>query len=104
NHAIDVYFSINYYTLSINIVGAGSVGKVPSAASYAYGTSVELTATPDGGNTFVGWTGDATGSGNPDTILMDGNKSVTATFASQTYTLSVSGTNGSVTKNPDQAN
>jgi uncharacterized repeat protein (TIGR02543 family) len=41
---------------------------------------VTLTATADAGWTFSNWTGDLTGSTNPDTITMDGNKTVTATF------------------------
>jgi uncharacterized repeat protein (TIGR02543 family) len=39
-----------------------------------------LTAVPAAGWTFSNWSGDLTGSTNPDTIIMDGNKTVTATF------------------------
>jgi uncharacterized repeat protein (TIGR02543 family) len=63
-----------------------------------------LTATPNTGYTFVGWTGDASGTTNPVTVVMNGNKNVTANFAAIQYTLNVtlSGT-GSVTRSPDQA-
>jgi hypothetical protein len=41
---------------------------------------VELTAVPDAGAGFTGWSGDATGGDNPLTIVMDADKTITATF------------------------
>ncbi len=102
NHTISASFAINTYTLTITSVN-GTVTKNPDQANYSYGTTVELTATPSGGYTFTGWSGDATGSTNPLTITMDGNKNITANFSINTYTLTVTSTNGTVTKNPDQA-
>jgi len=78
------------YTLTVNIVGSGSVSKSPDQATYANGTVVTLTATPDLGWSFSGWSGDLTGSTNPDTITMDANKNVTAHFTQITYTLTIS--------------
>ena len=52
----------------------------PQQANYASGTEVNLTAIPDAGNSFIGWSGSATGISNPTTITMDWNKSVTAIF------------------------
>jgi hypothetical protein len=52
----------------------------PTGGSYAAGTAVTLTATPDSGWQLSGWSGDLTGSANPATITMDANKIVTATF------------------------
>ena len=69
------------YTLTVNTAGSGSVAKVPDQATYAPGTSVQLTATPAAGYAFVGWTGDLTGSTNPASIVMNANKTVTASFA-----------------------
>jgi hypothetical protein len=43
------------------------------------GTSVSLTATPDAGSVFSGWSGDCSGMGTCDTI-MDAARNVTATF------------------------
>jgi uncharacterized repeat protein (TIGR02543 family) len=68
------------YQLTVNVVGSGTT--VPAAGTHLYdaGTVVNLTATADAGWTFSGWSGDLGGSENPTTILMDGNKTVTATF------------------------
>ena len=101
NKSITANFTINTYTLSISAVN-GSVAKVPDQPTYDHGTSVQLTATADPGYHFTGWSGDASGTDNPLTVVMDGNKSITANFAINTYTLSVSAVNGSVAKVPDQ--
>ena len=68
----------------------GTVTKNPDQANYNYGTSVTLTATPSAGYLFVNWTGDATGSTNPLTLTMNGNKSITANFARDTFTVTLS--------------
>ena len=68
------------YTLTVNTAGNGSVILDPPGGLYNSGTSVELTADADPGWIFSGWSGDLGGSGNPETILMNGNKDVTATF------------------------
>jgi uncharacterized repeat protein (TIGR02543 family) len=69
-----------YYTLTVNIVGNGSVTEIPLAASYLRNTNVTLTAVPGANWTFQGWSGDVTGVQNPVNVKMDGNKTVTATF------------------------
>ena len=43
-----------------------------------------MTATPDLGYLFSAWTGDASGSDNPLTITMDGNKTIGTTFTKDT--------------------
>jgi YD repeat-containing protein len=70
---------VGKYTLSINVVGNGTVTKNPDQPIYSLGTNVTLTAV-NGAETFSEWSGDLTGNTNPTTIVMDGNKSVTATF------------------------
>jgi hypothetical protein len=103
NHTIRVYYSINTYTLTINISGSGSVTKTPDQSTYNYGTWVKLQANPITGWHFVNWTGNLAGSNNPDSVYMDGNKTVTASFAINTYTLNVTTIGlGTVTKNPNQ--
>jgi Divergent InlB B-repeat domain/Cohesin domain len=68
------------FTLGVTVSGSGSVTKSPNQATYAYGTVVTLTAVPGGGWTFTSWSGDLTGSQNPKTITMNGNRAVTALF------------------------
>ena len=95
-------FAINTYTLTQVVVGSGSAAAAPQQATYDHGTLVQLTATPDAGNAFVGWSGDASGSSSPFPLTMDGNKTVTATF---TYTLAITAAGlGSVDIAPNQAN
>jgi uncharacterized repeat protein (TIGR02543 family) len=67
-------------TLTVNVVGNGSVTKNPDQVTYPCGTVVTLTAVPDAGWTFSHWSGDLIGSTNPDTITMDSDKTVTAHF------------------------
>ena len=65
-----------------------------------------LKAIPNSGFTFSGWSGDASGTANPIQITMNGNKSVTASFAPvtpDTYTLNTpSSAGGSIIRNPDK--
>jgi len=90
------------YTVSITATN-GSVAKVLDKDSYMHDESVTLTATPASGYRFVNWSGDLSGSSNPATLVMDGSKSVTALFASNVHTLTISATGGTVTKSPDKA-
>jgi len=90
------------YSLTVNIIGSGSV-SVNGSSPYAAGSTVQLTANPAAGWGFVGWSGDLSGSANPEYLTMDANKSVTATFGEipeYSLTVNVVGT-GAVTVNPD---
>ncbi|WP_289057894.1 hypothetical protein [uncultured Mesotoga sp.] len=84
---VDVYLSRKMYTLDIKVTGGGTVTKSPDKLEYSYGEEVLLTALPDQGWNFVGWTGDLTGSDSSKVIVMDQNRSVTATFVIETYTI-----------------
>jgi uncharacterized repeat protein (TIGR02543 family) len=70
--------------LTSNPVAGGTtsadLGPNCGTTSYSAGTSVNLTATANFGYTFVGWSGDASGSANPISITMDGDRTVTANF------------------------
>lgn len=96
--------AVDTYTLTVNIEGEGSVNQSPDQASYVDGTTVTLTAVPEDGWEFVEWTGDATGTDLETTVVMDDDKTVTATFVEEppvTYTLTVSVIgDGSVTRDP----
>ncbi|HNY27895.1 MAG TPA: Ig-like domain-containing protein [Candidatus Sumerlaeota bacterium] len=96
-------FSINTYNLTATSAGHGSVSKSPDQPTYNHGTVVTLTATPETGYHFSGWTGDVTSTVNPLDVTMDSTKTVTANFAINTYALTISAANGSVTRSPDLA-
>ena len=78
------------HTLAVAVTGSGTVTKEPDKTSYDYGESVTLTATPSEGWTFSGWSGDLTGGTNPAILIMNGDKSVTATFTQLVYDLTIS--------------
>ncbi|MEO0132771.1 MAG: hypothetical protein ABIK73_07580, partial [candidate division WOR-3 bacterium] len=75
---------IPFYTLTVNVMpaGAGTVTKDPDFPEYPAGTWVKLTAQANPGYQFSSWSGDLTSTNNPDSIYMDGNKTVTANFIS----------------------
>jgi hypothetical protein len=58
----------------------GSVMLSPSQPYYTIGQLVTLTASPDAGQGFVGWSGAATGNKPSISLLMSTNKTVTANF------------------------
>jgi len=76
------------YTLTVEKVGQGLVTVSPTGGEYVAGTVVTLTATPATGWHFSGWSGACSGTG-PCTITMDADKTVSATFAINTHTLTV---------------
>jgi uncharacterized repeat protein (TIGR02543 family) len=71
------------YTLTVNVVGDGVVGKSPVQASYLNGTAVTLTASAYQNWTFSGWSGDVSGTVNPINVSITGDRTVTATFVQQ---------------------
>jgi uncharacterized repeat protein (TIGR02543 family) len=67
-------------TIVIEPEGAGSVILTPPGGYYFPGTVVTATANAAAGYTFDHWSGDLTGSNNPETITMDSDLTVTAHF------------------------
>jgi hypothetical protein len=97
-------------TVSKSGTGSGPVSSAPSGiscgsqcqASFALGASVALTATPNSGSFFAGWSGACNGSSSTCLLTMDGAKAVTATFSAG-FALSISKAgsgSGPVTSNP----
>ncbi len=78
----------NVFTLSVATQGSGQVTLIPGAGAYNAGTRVTLTAQADDGWQFDSWSGDLVGSANPDSVTMDADRSVVATFQPQ-YALSL---------------
>jgi len=89
NTVVTATFTQNHYTLTVNIVGQGSVAVKPTPGPYHYGDGVTLTATVNPGWTFVGWSGDLTGINNPAKVTIIDNTTVTATFTQDHYALTV---------------
>jgi serine protease len=77
------------FYLVINTQGNGTVNVNPSEDSYPEGTIVSLSAVPNTGWEFVGWSGDLSGNNSDTSITMDSDKTVTAQFEQKTYTLTV---------------
>jgi endoglucanase len=69
------------YTLTIAVSGNGTTTPPAGTHVYAAGSSLSVTATPDTGATFAGWSGAVTGSANPVDVSMDGNKRLSANFS-----------------------
>jgi len=81
----------NQAVLSVAIsgpVGAGTVSSAPSgitcpttcSATFNLGTSIGLTASPVVGHMFVSWTGCDSMTGSACSLLLNANRTVTATF------------------------
>jgi hypothetical protein len=69
------------WLLTTTTSGTGTGSVSPPGGTFADGTVVTLTATPgDADSEFVMWTGDLTGSTNPDSITMNSDKTVNAVF------------------------
>ena len=64
----------------MTVEGNGAVARDPDKTLYNSSEEVQLATTPDSGWEFFEWSGDLTGSINPVTIIMNENKSITATF------------------------
>jgi hypothetical protein len=83
--------------LTVNKAGNGAVASVPPgidcgaacAAGYEPGTTVTLTATPDPGYRFKGWTGCPAVSGQACAVVVDQSLAIAAVFEPITYTVTV---------------
>jgi len=110
---VDAAFNAVPYALSVTRAGTGSgtVGSAPAGIAcgstcsfgFDYGQSVTITAAPATGSRFTGWSGACTGTATTCTLSMTAARSVTASFALQSYAVTVarSGTGtGSVVSSP----
>lgn len=81
DQAITANFSPLATAYALDILATnGMVNKSPYKSVYSAGEWVTLTAAPDLGYRFLHWTGDATGTSNPISLLLNKNKVVTANF------------------------
>ena len=68
------------FSLNTTFTPGGNV-TASAAGPHKQGSTVTLTAVPDGGFVFVRWAGNATGTANPLSLTMGGNLSVVAIFS-----------------------
>lgn len=80
----DVYYSLN---VAASPTEGGTVS--PSEGSFLAGETVSIKATPSAEYLFEGWSGDAVGSSNPLSVVMDSDKSIVANFIKKSYSLAI---------------
>ena len=110
--SVGFQFQTIYYTLSLTKTGTGSgqikvngsLKSLPYTQQYESGTLINLEAISDGNSIFTGWSGSLSGTNNPTSIIIDGNKNISVGFQLQSiyYTLSLTKTgtgNGQVKVN-----
>ena len=105
--SVTATFTRRTYTLTVTRTGGGTVTSSPAGvycgaactASYDAGSMVTLTASPDSGATFAGWSGACSGAGTC-TVTMDTAKSVSARFTLPLAVLKAGTGVGSVTSAP----
>lgn len=104
--------------LTVHVEGAGSaavdpagsaVGPTDDCRSYVAGTSVTLTASPDAGSLFVGWSGDVSGSAATTTLTVSPDRYAKAVFATERIIAASAGAGGTIAPSgnvpvPDGAN
>ncbi|MCB1120814.1 MAG: hypothetical protein KJT03_04655 [Verrucomicrobiae bacterium] len=67
-------------TLTVNIVGEGTVDVSPDQEDYPHLSMVTLTANDSADFAFSHWSGDASGNANPLVVTMNADKTITANF------------------------
>ena len=86
---VDIVLAYKTYELTTLVSGEGSISRSIEKERYNHGEIVELTAIPEDGWSFCGWTGNLEGSINPTQITMDNDKTVTANFVEHQYFVEV---------------
>ncbi|HCE66258.1 MAG TPA: hypothetical protein DER40_01670, partial [Geobacter sp.] len=97
--SVTAIFTRNNYTLTVNPSGNGSgtitcpgltTGTLPASMVYPYSTTpIAITAKPDTGSSFTGWSGGGCSGTGSCNVTIDQAKSVTASFTLNTYPLYV---------------
>jgi len=97
--SIQIVVTSNLRTLTTATTGfgTGTVTLNPPGGIYLTGTLVTVTATAGSNSEFMGWSGAASGSNNPVTVVMTTNCSVSANFAYAGYGITATaGAGGSI--------
>jgi len=97
NISVTATFAINTYTLTYTAASHGSITGTTSQTINYGSDGTAVTATPDTGYYFVSWSDGVLTAARTDTNII-ANKSVTATFAINSYTITSSaGAHGTIT-------
>ncbi len=71
------------YTLTVEVAGQGIVHRAAAPAPDKVHEVLELTARAEPGWSFNGWNGSLSGKNNPESVVLDRNMTVAATFVPQ---------------------
>ena len=93
-HTVVVTFALKQFGITSNIAAdngtvTGLITQTPSALLYDSGSTVVVTAPTDNNYTFTGWAGALTSSANQISVVMNGNKTLTANYTIKKWTLNV---------------
>ena len=92
NTNITANFERIKYVLNVGVIGSGQVSQTVISSSkkgeeYNAGTVIRLNANPNSGSLFTTWSGSTSETSSEIDIILDGSKSVTATFEEQIFDL-----------------
>jgi hypothetical protein len=90
------------YTVTIATAGNGSGTLDQSTQAVNWGSNLTVNANPAASSNFTGWSGDASGTGAATLTNITANKTLTATFTLNIYTITI-GTAGNGTGSLDQS-
>lgn len=77
------------YSLTIEVTPSQGGSVSNSSGIYDTGETISLLATPSPEYVFKNWSGGASGTNNPITIVMNSNKNITANFEKKKYPLTI---------------
>jgi uncharacterized repeat protein (TIGR02543 family) len=92
--------STTNYTIDASIISPNNSGYIalsPNKSNYSASESVNLTATPKSCYIFKQWSGACSGNNIQCNLTMDTDKSISAEFQLNTYTLTVTAEHGNIT-------
>ncbi|TVQ15246.1 MAG: M6 family metalloprotease domain-containing protein, partial [Bacteroidetes bacterium] len=90
NRTLTANFALTSHSISLN-ANPSTGGSVSGGGSYYHGQTAVVSATPSAGYTFVNWTenGNAVSTNSSYSFAVTGNRSLTAHFSLNTYTITV---------------
>jgi hypothetical protein len=94
---VSAHFALETYALTIDRTGPGTITSDPPglvcaqacSGTFAYGTTVVLSAAAEVGAAFTGWEGECRTSDSTCRITMDGARTAVARFTTSTFEVSV---------------